>query len=111
MGRGTASPLNATRVAENGYHYTKTVSGWRLTHRLLAEEQLGRSLRPDERVVFVNKDRTDIRPDNIKVVNVKSDLSALRKRRIDLVTRIEELQGQLADLDDDIATREASGER
>lgn len=109
MSRGAAAPVGKERISQNGYHYTKTDSGWQLTHRMVAEELLGRSLRKDERVVFKNKNRLDLRPENLQIVKTKTDLDTLRKRRIDLLTRIEELQGQLADIDADIKHRELTG--
>jgi hypothetical protein len=107
MARGAAAAIGAERVSQNGYHYTKTVEGWVLTHRKVAEEViLGRPLQPDERVNFRNRNRLDLRPENLIVTKVKTDLSSLKKRRLDIISRIEELQGQLADLEEEINRRE-----
>jgi hypothetical protein len=46
MGRGKAAKVGDTRVANNGYHYTKTENGWTLTHWLTAEKVLGRPIDP-----------------------------------------------------------------
>jgi hypothetical protein len=83
-------------VAPNGYHYTRYEDGWRLTHHALAEEKLGRPLREDERVVFVDGDRTNLDPANIEV-KLKT-AQTLRKKEARLVARIEQLQSELADV-------------
>lgn len=107
MARGANAPVGAERVSQNGYHYTKTPEGWVLTHRKVAEEELlKRPLNPNERVVFINGNKMDIRPENLKVTTIQTDLGKLKKRRNDIQARIEELQGQLADLDEEIHQRE-----
>jgi hypothetical protein len=70
--RGNASPVGATRTAPNGYHYTKTEDGWELTHKLVAEEALGRKLASNERCRFKDGDRTNLKPDNIVVYTTKN---------------------------------------
>lgn len=103
MARGAAASPGAERIAQNGYHYTKTADGWILTHRLLAEQELlKRPLKQNERVAFRNGNRLDLRPENLYVTETKSDLNSLKRRRQDFIARIEELQGQLADLEDEI---------
>lgn len=67
MVRGRESEIGDTRTAPNGYHYTKTEDGWRLTHHILAEEALGRPLRENERVYFRDGDRTNLSKDNVQV--------------------------------------------
>ena len=112
MARGANAPIGAERVSQNGYHYTKTEGGWELTHRMIAErELLKRPLYKNERVVFINGNKMDIRPENLKVTKIRTDLSLLKKRRNDLITRIEELQGQLADLEEEISKRELTEAR
>jgi hypothetical protein len=69
--RGKASTVGDTRVSLNGYHYTRTTEGWQLTHRLIAEEKLGRPLRENERIRFVDNDRTHLDPDNIHVYETR----------------------------------------
>lgn len=112
MARGAASPIGAERISQNGYHYTKTEGGWTLTSRLIAERDiLLRPLLPGERVLFRNGNRLDLRPENL-IVNQRSQagMSFLQKRRTDLLARIEELQGQLADLDEKIKAQESNAE-
>lgn len=96
MPRGQKSKVGATRIAPNGYHYTNTKLGWVLTHRLVVEKHLGRSLLPNERVTFVDGDRTNRNIDNLKVSVIREGTLAKRKARIE--ARIEELQAELADL-------------
>jgi hypothetical protein len=98
MARGQNAEVGATRVAQNGYHYTKVADrgdktpGWRLTHHLVAEKNLGRPLRADERVSFKNGKKNDLSPKNI-VVSEKGKTS-LRRRLAHLEARISELQAE-----------------
>lgn len=109
MGRGANASVGAERVSKNGYLYIKTEDGWKLAHRLMAEQEiLGRPLNPNERVTFVNGNRLDVRVENLKVSSVRTDIDVMRKQRDNLVVRIEELQGQLADLEEAIRRQEAS---
>lgn len=94
MAKGRQSNVGDTRKAPNGYHYTRTEQGWRLTHHIIAEEQLGRPLNEDERTKFVDGDRSNLKPSNIKVI--KKGKASLRRRKAVLETRIEELQAELA---------------
>lgn len=99
MSRGRESEVGSTRVAPNGYHYTRTDKKWELTHKLVAETTLGRSLHTDERCRFRDRDRTNLKPDNIEVYKTKT--RTVGKRRAVLQARIEELQAELADLDEE----------
>jgi hypothetical protein len=98
--RGSRSEVGDTRVAKNGYHYTKTEERWRLTHHLVAERHLGRLLSANERVVFVDGDRTNLDPANIQVK--RKITSSLRKKEANLVARIAELTAQLDQVRDQI---------
>ncbi len=98
--RGQAAEDGATNVAPNGYHYTKQNGKWRLTHHITAEAALGRPIREDERVEFIdksNKDPKDV--DNIRVVKKSKGTTA--RKRAQLEARIMELQAQLEELSDD----------
>lgn len=91
--RGQKSKQGDTRVAPNGYHYTRTKEGWQLTHRLVAARKLGRDLESDERVRFVDGDRSNYSdPSNLEVFTVKKGSS--EKQRARLNARIEELIAQ-----------------
>lgn len=91
--RGTEAPNNTTRISKNRYSYTKVGSDWRLTHHLIAEKKLGRKIDSEtERVIFIDKDRTNLSPDNIKVV--PKGKSSLLRRIATIEARIVELEGQ-----------------
>jgi|SRR6185503_14867695 len=106
---GKWQPVGSTRIAPNGYHYTKvadkkgpeSVGNWRLTHHIVAERKLGRALLPDERVEFVDKgNKLDLSPENINVVKKKPKtkgrtVAALR-------SKIEDLQAQLVEMGEEV---------
>lgn len=92
--RGKRANVGDTRVSPNGYHYTRTAKEWRLTHHIIAEEQLiRRPLREDERVEFVGKNKLDLTPENIRVVS--KGRASLRRRKAALEERIRELKAEL----------------
>lgn len=95
--RGQRADVGATRVAPNGYHYTKVEGGWRLTHHIYAERYLGRPLREDERVAFATGNKLDFSEDNIRVL--PKGKASIRRRRAVVEARIEELQAELRSLD------------
>ena len=97
--RGQKSKEGDTRTSPNGYHYTRTKSGWELTHRLTASRKLGRELSYDERVRFVDGDRSNFNdPGNIHVYKVRE--ASVAKKRARIETRMEELQAQLDELEE-----------
>lgn len=97
MARGQKSEVGETRTAPNGYHYTRTDAGWELTHRLIIEDRLGRKLTPEERVRFVDGDRSNRDPDNLVVYEIRE--ASRNRKRARIEARIEELQAQLNELD------------
>jgi hypothetical protein len=101
VARGRNAKVGATRISNNGYHYTKCEEGWRLTHHIIAEKLLGRKLQPGERVTFEDNDRTNFKPANIKVARTGG--SSLERRLAALDDRIRELQAQREELADEIA--------
>lgn len=100
--RGRKSKVGDTRVSANGYHYTRTKAGWELTHRLRAAELLGRELGPDDRVSFKDGDRTNLDPSNLVVTEVGK--TSLEKKRARLEARIEELQAQLHEIEQELSS-------
>ena len=71
MPRGRKANIGDTRVAPNGYHYTRTEHGWESTHRLVCAERMGRPVGSDERVRFLDGDRANLDPENLEVFTVK----------------------------------------
>jgi hypothetical protein len=109
MGRGKTAQDGATRVAKNGYHYTKMSShprasnGWILTHWLTAEKKLGRPLKDNEMVQFVDsKYKSD--PENLAGVRiVVKKTASLRRRKAVIEDRIRELQAELTQIEKELA--------
>ena len=93
MGRGKTVEIGATRVSQNGYHYTKCEEGWRFTHHLTAEKHLGRPIGENEIVKILNKREPYKFDDNITVIIKRT--SSLRKRKAVLEAKIADYQGQL----------------
>ena len=61
------APLGATNITQHGYRRIKVETGWRFEHIVVAESVLGRPLRPDEQVGWVNGDKTDNDPANLVI--------------------------------------------
>ena len=103
MTRGQAVEIGATRIAKNGYHYTKVEDEkgkphWKLTHWIVAEQMLGRPLRPDDKVTFIGS-KSDLSPSNIKIK--KKALPPLDRRINTLKDRIADLQDELEGLQEE----------
>lgn len=90
--------MSEIKIAKNGYSYTKVESGkWRLTHHLVAEVKFARHVdSSQERVVFLDKDRTNLDPDNIDIVPIQN---SKQRRIIVLKERIRQLQEELTHLE------------
>ena len=98
--RGRKAQVGDTRVAPNGYHYTKTKNrGWVGTHRLVVERHIGRRLRPGERVRFIDGDIENRDIDNLEVRQSKKPSTASRRARLE--AKIEDLLAELEDLDEE----------
>lgn len=91
MSRAPAK-VGETRVYTNGYHYTRTPTGWRLTHHLIAEQKLGRPLVAGERAYFTDGDRKNLNPDNIEVV---ASVGSKERRINHIVEQIAQLEEEL----------------
>jgi len=94
--RGRQSKVGDTRVSPNGYHYTRTKGGWELTGRLVAGRELGRPLRSDERIRYLDGDRLNNDSDNIEVYVIREKSKA--KRIAHLEAKIEQMQAELDEL-------------
>jgi hypothetical protein len=80
-------------MSPNGYHYTKTDRGWRLTHHIKMEEILGRPLEEGERVHFVTDNHLNFSKENLKLVI--QGTANVRKKIAQLTSRIEDLKREL----------------
>ena len=98
MSRGKSAPEGATYWSQNGYHYTKRDGKFQLTHKLIMEEKLGRALLESERVRFIDGDRKNLNPDNLKVVTKGN--ASLSTQLARLVARRDELNAQIADIEE-----------
>jgi len=98
MARGSTAVVGQTRVAQNGYHYTKVEErGWVLTHWLTMEKKLGRLIDPaKEQVRFVSKAAKRDPYDVSGLVLVKKRTSSQRKRLAVIEDRIRELEAEAA---------------
>ena len=63
--RGTK--VGARRKNMGGYTEIKTEAGWRLEHRVVMEQSLGRALDANENVHHINGDRADNRIENLEL--------------------------------------------
>lgn len=84
MSRGRKAGVGDTRVARNGYHYTRTEEGWESTHRLVLREELGRPVGSDERVRFLDGDRTNLDPENLEVYKVREASTHTKIARLEV---------------------------
>jgi len=97
MPRGQASPVGTERVAPNGYQYVKTPEGWELTSRVIAERNLGRTLRAHEYVTFKDGNRTNLDPSNI-IVQFRGRTS-LKRKLAQVEAQIESLEATKMELE------------
>ncbi len=97
MPRGAKAKNGATRVAPNGYHYTKKNDKWHLTHRMIVEEKLGRPMLATERCFFIDGDKTNVDPENIGINEVKGGID---KKIAEIEEKISDLKIQLKSLKD-----------
>jgi hypothetical protein len=109
MSRGQANAIGDTFTSPNGYNYTKVETGphttkWRLTHHLVAEATMGRSINSDtETVRFKDGNRTNLSPDNIIVSPKKTGTAS--KRLAQLIAQRAEIDSQIKLLQAEIAQR------
>jgi hypothetical protein len=96
--------MGMERVSMNGYTYVKMPEGtkpaWKLKHHIIAEKILERTIDTKvERVLFKDRNRKNFAEDNIIVVPKQGITKEARRAQI--VSRIQELEGELADLDEE----------
>lgn len=104
MPRGKQAPDGATYVAQNGYHYTKVDGKYKATHRIIVEKQLGRELHEHERIRFVDGDKTNLSPENLKIVT--KGRSSLQTQLARLIARRDELDAQIILVRQEIAAQD-----
>lgn len=103
MARGQQSQLGDTFINANGYSHTKTEEGWRLTHHLVAEAEIGRRINTNtETVRFKDGDRTNLKPDNIVVAPKKTETA--NKRLASLIAQRAEIDAQIKDIQAELAS-------
>ncbi len=96
MARGRKANIGDKRVAANGYQYIRTTKGWELTHRLVIEEERGTPVGSDERVRFVDGDRTNLAAENLEVYTVRKASADTRIARLEV--KKDEIMSELLDL-------------
>lgn len=96
MARGQVAEVGTTRVAKNGYHYTKVAErGWVLTHWLTMEKKLGRQIDAAKEQVRFKTDKFKSDPYNIEgLVLIKKKTSSLRHRLAVVEDRIREYEAE-----------------
>lgn len=80
------------RISSQGYIEIKVKKGhhlahslvWAFEHRIIAEQKIGRKLTTEEQVHHINEDRTDNRPENLKVVIGNKGHKVYHRKRNDL---------------------------
>jgi hypothetical protein len=105
MPRGAEAPIGAERVAPNGYRYRKMDYGWELVSRVLMIEKIGRPLREDEYVAFIDGDKTNIVIENLEI-RIRGKAS-LRKRLAQVEARLAEMLALRDELRERIKVRDA----
>jgi hypothetical protein len=98
MPRGQQAQLGDTMINANGYSHTRTETGWRLTHHLVAEAMIGRAIDSDKETVrFKDGNRANLDPSNIvvepkKTKSASARLAKLIAQRAEIDAMIQELQ-------------------
>ena len=97
MPRGWPSRDGDEMTAQNGYHYVRVKGIWRLKHHIIAEEKLRRRINTSkERVIFIDRNRNNLDPNNIQVEPKR--MESLPAKRARLEAKRDEIQAQLDEL-------------
>lgn len=96
MPRGQRAKPGDVSIAQNGYSYTYTELGRRLTHHIIAEQKLGRPLQGNERVSFADGDKTNFDPSNITVTIKRA--ASINSRLAKVNQKIFELEQERSEL-------------
>lgn len=98
-----------TESLSNGYVVIKQNDGsWEYKHHLVAVKKLGRPLKPDERVCFIDNNRLNFDPNNIEI-RWKSPAKKYRRKAF-LRRRIKETRAKLESLEQQLEALEATME-
>jgi hypothetical protein len=100
--RGEVKKIGDRFTNKNGYTYQKTDKGWEPVLHLLAEQKLGRPLKPEERPIFKDGNRHNLNLDNVEVT-LKYSRQSLQAKLVRIEEQIRELQEQAQELRDQIA--------
>lgn len=82
MSRGEPVPVGTETPTPQGYTLVKTEDGWKLKHKVVIEEKLGRPVKSTERVYFIDNDRTNCHPDNLEVRAISPKSTARLEARL-----------------------------
>lgn len=100
MSRGNQKEVGSRFTNANGYTYEKTEDRrWVAVHLLIAEQFLGRKLHVEERVFFVDGDRKNLNPENIRV-KVVYDKKTAQGKLVIVQAKIDDLKDQLSELEE-----------
>lgn len=95
--RGRPSKVGDETTNALGYVQVKTEDRkWVGKHILILEEKLGRRLKANERAVFADGDKTNLKPDNIELV--VTGQGSIHARIAKLQAEIEDRQALIKDL-------------
>jgi len=106
MPKGVAAAIGDTFVNQNGYHHTKTETGWKATHVINMEEEIGRPLLPHEYVKFIDGDRRNLCIGNLEL-RTRGDRKGPQARIDTIDAQIEELQAEREELVKILTSQEA----
>lgn len=89
-------------TAKNNYTYRKVDDKWVLKHHIIAGEYRGKPIdKATERVTFVDNDRQNLDPSNLRVSpkGTKDPIKSRERRIATLQDKIRELTAELHDLE------------
>lgn len=94
--KGESAEVWAEVETPQGYIHVKTPDGWKLKHRLVMEQVLGRPLAAGERIIFKDGDRKNCDPENLVLQIVKKEnLSDLYAQRAKLLRQLEQIDERI----------------